>query len=178
MGPQRARRGGIGRAAARRADGLVVAALVAVNAVGDVLDPAPGEVIAGVRGEDGELVDLRRVMRAGFADPLTASEKPSSGENTTIGVVATNARLSQAQATKVAQMAHDGLARAIYPSHTPWDGDTIFALATGDFEGEADLATVGTLAADLVAEAILRAVRAARSLPDVPAAGDPGLKGN
>ncbi|MCP4656546.1 MAG: hypothetical protein GY856_14130, partial [bacterium] len=101
-----------------------------------------------------------------------ALDRPESLANTTIGVVATNARLSKAQATKVARMAHDGIARAIYPAHTPWDGDTLFALATGTWEGEADLALIGSLAAEAVAEAIVRAARQAEGLPGLPAAGD------
>jgi L-aminopeptidase/D-esterase-like protein len=102
----------------------------------------------------------------------TAGFKPLArpGENTTIGVVATNAALDKAQARKVAQMAHDGLARAIAPAHTPLDGDTIFALATGERGGAANVMTIGALAAEAVADAIVRAVRAASGLPGVPAA--------
>ncbi len=168
-GMERAMKAGVGTAAIRRADGLTVAALVAVNALGDVVDPATGRVIAGVRTADGTgLADARALLRS------DALDRPQSLANTTIGVVATNARLSKAQATKVAQMAHDGLARAIYPAHTPWDGDTLFALATGSWEGEADLALIGSLAADAVAEAIVRAARQAQGLPGLPAAADLG----
>jgi L-aminopeptidase/D-esterase-like protein len=135
-----------------------VAALIAVNAVGDVIDPATGDVVAGVRSEDGRgFADARKLLRS----PGPPGGRP--GENTTIGVVATNARLTKAQATKVAQMAHDGLARAIYPAHTPADGDTLFALALGSFEGDANLALLGALAADATAEAILSAVKSAES---------------
>ncbi len=165
-GMERAMKGGIGTAAVRLPDGLVVGALVAANAVGDIIDPTTGQVIAGVRTPNGEgLADARRMLRAG-----TASR--SSGENTTIGVVATNARLTKAQATKVAQMAQDGVARAIVPAHTPWDGDSMFALATGSYEGTADVARVGALAAEVVAEAIVRAAHAATGLPGLPAAAD------
>ena len=94
------------------------------------------------------------------------------GENTTIGVVATNATLTKAQATKMAQMAQDGLARAVYPAHTPWDGDTIFSLATGEIGGEPNLIVIGAMAADVVAEAILNAVRAAEGLEGFPSASD------
>jgi len=168
-GMARAMKGGVGTAAIRLDDGLVVAALVAVNAVGDVIDPADGRVVAGVRTADGRgLADLRRLLRGAPTEPSPLG----SGENTTIGVVATNARLTQAQATKVAQMAQDGVARAVYPAHTPWDGDTLFTLATGSFEPAADVRVVGALAADAVTEAILRAVRAAEGLPGLPAAGD------
>jgi L-aminopeptidase/D-esterase-like protein len=164
-GMGRAMKGGIGSAAIELENGLIVSAIVAVNAVGDVVDPATGRVVAGVRTEDGTgLADARRLVRG---EP----EAPVGGSNTTIGVVATNAMLSQAEATKVAQMAQDGLARAIYPSHTPSDGDTMFALAVGDLEG-ASVATVGALAADVVVEAILDAVRSAAGLPDLPSVSD------
>jgi L-aminopeptidase/D-esterase-like protein len=146
-----------------------VAALVAVNAVGDVVDPETGHVIAGVRTPDGRgLADVRSLLRSAS----WPAARP--GENTTIGVVATNARLSKAQASKVAAMAHDGVARAIRPSHTTADGDTIFALATGTLEADANLLQVGALAADVMAEAIVRAIRSAESIPGYPAARDLG----
>jgi L-aminopeptidase/D-esterase-like protein len=160
-------KGGIGTASIELPNGLVVGALVAVNAVGDVVDPATGEVVAGVRTEDGgAFADARKLLRQ--------SGPPGGrpGENTTIGVVATNARLTKAQATKVAQMAHDGLARAIYPAHTPADGDTLFALALGSWEGEANLTVLGALAADATAEAILSAVKNAESAAGFPAVRD------
>ena len=166
-GQGRAMKGGVGSAAVARPGGLVVAALVAVNAVGDVIDPATGRVVAGVRTVDGQrLADARILLRAG------SSARGRPGENTTIGVVATNARLTQAQATVMAQMAHDGFARAIAPSHTPNDGDAIFALATGLHPDTPNLATIGALAADVMAEAIVRAVRAASGIPGYPAARD------
>ena len=137
-GPGLAMKGGVGSAAVMGTGGLVVAALVAVNAVGDVIDPATGQVVAGVRTEDGTgLADARALLRGG------SSVSGLPGENTTIGVVATNARLTQAQATVMAQMAHDGFARAISPSHTPSDGDAIFALATGLNADTPKLATIG-----------------------------------
>ena len=101
-----------------------------------------------------------------------AAQRKPIGENSTIGVVATNARLTKTQATKVAQMAHDGLARSITPVHSLSDGDTLFALATGTLAGEADVSRVGALAAEAVADAVLRAVRAAKGLPGLPAARD------
>jgi L-aminopeptidase/D-esterase-like protein len=166
-GMGRAMKGGIGTASVQLPGGLVVAAIVAVNAVGDVIDPATGGVVAGVLAEDGSgFTDARKLIRS------RSGLVGGSGENTTIGVVATNATLTKAQATKLAQMAHDGLARAIYPAHTPWDGDTIFALATGEIEGEPDLITLGALAADVVAEAILDAVRSATGLEGIPSASD------
>jgi len=170
LGVGRAMKGGLGSTALTLPDGLVVAALVVVNAVGDVVDPATGQVVAGVRTADGQgLADARVLLRAGAL--AGARESPGRGENTTLGVVATNARLTKTQATKVAQMAHDGLARAIAPAHLPSDGDTVFALATGTW-GDADPGTVGGLAAEATAEAILRAVRAAKGLPGYPAAAD------
>jgi len=159
-------KGGMGTASITLADGLVVAALVAVNAVGDVVDPATGKVVAGVRSADGKgLADSRKILRGGR--PVDAQP----GQNTTIGVVATNARLTKVQATKVAQMAHDGLARAIYPAHTMGDGDTIFALATGAIAG-ADVSRVGALGAEMIAEAVVRAAREATGIPGYPAARD------
>ncbi|MBL8141185.1 MAG: P1 family peptidase [Acidobacteria bacterium] len=163
MGPPgRSMKAGIGTASFVQADGLVVAAIVAVNAVGDVVDPATGKVIAGLRTADGKgLADVRALLRSGaFGRPAA---RP--GENTTIGVVATNARLTKAQASKVAQMAHDGFARAISPVHTPNDGDTIFALATGAYEGDANVGVIGALAAEAMADAIVRAATQSKGLP-------------
>lgn len=168
-GGGRSMKGGFGTASITLDNGLTVAAAVAVNAVGDIIDPATGEVVAGVRTEDGRgLADARLLLRG------RGGQEPESGTNTTIGVVATNARLTTAEATKVAQMAQDGLARAIYPSHTVGDGDTVFSLATGRWEGETSATTVGALAADVMAEAILRAVRLAQGLPGIPSVSELG----
>jgi L-aminopeptidase/D-esterase-like protein len=163
-----AMKGGLGTASIVMGDGLIVAAIVAVNAVGDVIDPATGQVVAGVRSADGRgLADARKLLRAG------PPARPNAGQNTTIGVVATNARLTKVQATKVAQMAHDGLARAIYPAHTMGDGDAIFALATGTPQSaDYDVSRVGALGAEAMAEAIVRAVRQATSITGFPAARD------
>ena len=161
-GMDRAMKGGLGTASITLESGLVVAALIVVNAVGDVVDPATGTVVAGVRGTGGGFADARRLLRE--QAPLD-----SPGANTTIGVVATNARLTKAEANKVAQMAQDGLARAIVPSHTPSDGDTMFSLATGALEDGFTVSQVGALAAEAVADAILRAVRTATGLPGIPA---------
>ena len=168
--PYRPMRGGFGTASITLDNGLTVAAAVAVNAVGDIIDPSTGEIVAGARTEDGDsLLDIRTVLRGGVQlDP------PPAGTNTTIGLVATNAYLTRAQVTKVAQMAQDGLARTTYPSHTPSDGDTVFSLASGRWEGEASVLLVGALAADVMAEAILRAVRLAESLPGIPSASEFG----
>jgi L-aminopeptidase/D-esterase-like protein len=165
-GPTRSMKGGVGSASIALPNGLVVAALVAVNAVGDVIDPATGQVVAGVRNADGKgFADARRLVRSGALGP-----RP--GENTTIGVIATNATLTKAEATKVAQMAHDGYARAISPVHSPADGDTVFALATGTLAGEANLGIVGALAAEAMADAIVRAATQATGLPGIPAVRD------
>jgi len=160
---------GIGSAAIRLPNGLVVAALVAVNAVGDIIDPGSGQVIAGTRTEDGRhLADARKLLRTG------AGREGRPGENTTLGVVATNARLTKVQAQKVAQMAHDGYARAIAPVHTPGDGDTVFSLATGAWTGQANYGTIGSLAAEAIADAIVRAATQAASSNGVPSAAELG----
>jgi L-aminopeptidase/D-esterase-like protein len=168
-GMSRAMKGGIGSAALIMPDGLVVAAMAAVNAVGDVIDPATGRVVAGVRTADGRgLADARLLLRSGTTRPSR------TGGNTTLGVVATNAVLTKTQATKVAQMAHDGYARAISPVHTPSDGDTIFALATGTARSPADVGRIGALAAEAMADAIVRAARQATGIPGYPSARDLG----
>ncbi|HET7291990.1 MAG TPA: P1 family peptidase [Vicinamibacteria bacterium] len=175
LGPGRAMKAGIGSVAIAMPDGLVVGALVAVNAVGDVIDPASGKVVAGVRTEDGKgLADARVLLRSGS----TAARRPGAGiTNTTLGVVATNVALTKAQAQKVAQMAHDGLARALSPVHTPRDGDTVFALATARLDvatDDARLTLIGALAAEAIADAIVRAALQSSGLPELglPAARD------
>lgn len=160
---------GLGSAAILLPNGLIVGAIVAVNAVGDVIDPFTGVVVAGARDAGGKLADARTVLRTGAQ---TAAPRP--GENTTIGVVATNAKLTKAQASRMALMADDGLARALFPSHTLGDGDTVFALATGSWNGNADVSNVGALAADVMAEAIVRAAVMARRSGGLPAASDIG----
>jgi L-aminopeptidase/D-esterase-like protein len=162
----RAMRGGIGSASTRLGD-VVVGALVAVNAVGDVRDPEGGALIAGARdAPDGRrLIDSARALAAG--EP---PERFAAPGNTTIGVVATNARLSKAQAGTLASLGMLGFARALSPPHTAFDGDTLFALSAGDLA--ADLTRLGLAAADAVARAIARGVRAAISLPGLPAARD------
>ena len=165
-GNARASKGGIGSAAIAFGNGLVIAALMAVNAVGNVYDER-GEILAGLRTNDG----------AGFDSVLDAiaairSDSPAApaNESTVIGVVATNGALNKTAAQKVAQMAHDGIARAVNPAHTMYDGDTIFALATG--EVPADTSLVGAFAAEAVASAIRDAVRRATSLHGVRAIAD------
>lgn len=164
-----AMKAGVGSFAVSSPDGLVVAALAAVNAAGDIIDPATGRVVAGARQTPDTLADLRGLLRAGTAGP-----EPAPGQNTTLAVVATNARLTREQATRVALMADDGLARAIYPSHTPGDGDTVFALATGTWPGTPNITRIGALAADALAESIVRAAALADRAGGLPAARDLG----
>ncbi|HEY2932213.1 MAG TPA: P1 family peptidase [Acidobacteriota bacterium] len=188
FGLERAMKGGVGSASIKTG-GLVVAALMVVNAVGDVYDPGSGKILAGARTPDGK----------GFANTMESLKKNAlpwqtrkhseasfgrrnSGGiagNTTIGVVATNAAFDKTEMTKIAQMAHDGLARAINPVHTPMDGDTIFAISTGKietrtnasgFDSRAALALVGSLAAEATAQAIVRAVLMAEPIPAFPSA--------
>ncbi|HUE89383.1 MAG TPA: P1 family peptidase [Vicinamibacterales bacterium] len=168
-GRRRPMKGGTGSAAIRLPNGLVVAALAAVNAVGDIVDPTTGVVVAGARNPDGSLADVRKLLREG-----AVMAEPRAGENTTIGVVATNARLSKTDANRLALMADDGFAKAIVPSHTVGDGDTVFALATGRWTGEVSLTLLGALAAEVMAEAIVRAVSMADSIPGVPSARELG----
>lgn len=164
FGMKGAMKGGIGTASIRVGKtGIVVAALVAVNAVGDVVNPKTGKIVAGARKLDGSgFENTMAQLREG-----QAVEFPM-GTNSTIGVVATNVALNKAQATKVAQMAHDGLARAINPVHTLADGDTIFAVATGAVKVRANHSSIGALAAEAMSEAVLRAVMSARGLPGIP----------
>ena len=172
FGMERAMKGGIGTASFVLPSGLVVAAIVAVNALGDIVDPSTGSLVAGARGTDGKsFVDMRKVIRAG-GSVQRAAQQP--GGNTTIAVVATNARLTKTEASRMALMADDGIARAIWPSHTLSDGDTVFSLATGRWAGNADLSTIGALAADALAEAIVRAVSRTEAAGGLPAARDLG----
>jgi L-aminopeptidase/D-esterase-like protein len=171
-GGERAMKGGIGAAAIRLPNGLVVGALAAVNAIGDVLDPTTGQIVAGVRTTDGKaLADARTLLRDGS---LFRAVAPRAAENSTLAVVATNARLTKTEINRVALMADDGLARAISPAHTIGDGDTVFALATGRWPGQADASIIGALAAEVLADAIVRAASQATSLGGLPAARDMG----
>src|SRR5262245_9287240 len=172
MGMGRSMKAGVGSASITLPNGLVVAAIVAVNAVGDIIDPTTGKTVAGVRSEDGKsLADVRSLLRSGA---LLKRPAPRAGENTTIGLVATNAKMSKAEIHRVAMMADDGFAKAITPSHTVGDGDTVFALATGRWDGEANPTIVGALAAEAMAEAIVRAAVKAESSNGVPAAREIG----
>ncbi len=166
-GSTHAMKGGIGSASIELPNGLIVSALVAVNAFGDVIDPATGAVVAGVRTADGRsMADARVGLRAGT---ITFG---GSAQNTTLGVIATNARLSKTDAKRVAQMTHDGYARAIAPVHTPVDGDTVFVLATGAYARSVTAGQVGALAADVMAQAIVRAAQQATSVAGFPALRD------
>ena len=174
FGGSLAMKSGVGTASMDIGGGVILGALVAVNAFGDVVDPQTGEIIAGLRS--GKVGPLHIGKKGYFADTLTMM-KGSIGRgifslatraHTIIGVVATNAKLNKAQATKVAQMAQDGVARAIRPAHTMLDGDVLFALSTG--AEKADVSTVGAFAAEVMAQAIVRSVKMAS-----PAGGLPGF---
>jgi len=151
---------------------VIVGAIVAVNAFGDVINPQTGAILAGARsaevgplkfGTEGEFADTLKVMQT--LSGRTVMKFAARG-NTVIGAVATNAKLSKSEATKVAQMAQDGLARTIRPTHTMLDGDTIFTLSTGN--KKADVSTVGAFAAEVMAQAILRGTEEATSMGGVP----------
>ena len=183
LGLERAMKGGLGSASAALPGGLVVAALAVVNAFGDVRDPSTGKILAGSRKEDGTLADsVEHFMEAAPFIRWRA-------ENTTLALVATNARLTKPGVTKVAQMAHDGIARAVYPVHTSVDGDLVFAASIGGPAGEAtdelsdalpDVPVssaavpdiIGAWGARVVAEAVVRAVFSAKGTPDLPAASE------
>jgi len=176
LGVGQCMKSGVGTASIEIGAGVIVAAIAAVNAFGDIIDPSSGKIIAGARSKDvgpvhigapGYFADTMQVMQTLIG--RTALGFGSRG-NTVIGVVATNAKLNKEEINKVAQMAHDGLARTIRPAHTMLDGDTIFALATGDHA--ADVNIVGAFAAEVFSQAILRAVRAAKSVSGIPAVSE------
>ena len=170
FGIERAMKGGIGSASIRVGN-ITVAALVAVNATGDVIDPADGSVLAGARTSAGShhlLHSAAALIRGELPQRLQA------GMATTIGVIATDAVLDKAQCRKLAGMAHDGLARCINPAHTPVDGDTLFALATGASGQPGNLTLIGALAAEATARAVVSAIHHATGLPGLPAARDLG----
>ena len=162
LGPGRAMKSGLGSAAVSLGGGLVVGVLVAVNPFGDVVDPQSGEILAGARKpRSDEMADTLATMR-GFVGKAALR----FASNTVIGVVATNGRLTKEETNKVAQMAQDGVARTVRPAHTLFDGDTFFALATGD--KRADVNLVGAYAAEMSAEAIVHAVQAAEGAGGLP----------
>jgi L-aminopeptidase/D-esterase-like protein len=159
-GPDCAMKGGIG-SASLCVHGVTVAALVVCNALGDVVDPQTGKLLAGARvsADSRDLLDIVKAQLNGHS-----ISKPQAGSNTTIGVVATDAVLTKPQAHRLAQVAHDGLARSIRPVHTPMDGDTLFALGTGTSGKAADMMLLSTLAAEVTAMAVVNAVLAAKDL--------------
>ncbi|MDB5871779.1 MAG: peptidase DmpA [Ramlibacter sp.] len=171
FGIERGMKGGIGTASVT-VDGITVGALIACNALGDVIDPDTARPIAGARTRNGRaLLDSRRALLGG--EP----PKPHfAGTNTTIGVIATDAVITKVQASRLATMGHDGLARSINPVHTMSDGDTLFALGTGRAGKSLGMMVLGTMAAEAVALAVVRAVRAAQGITvgklHLPAAGD------
>ena len=164
FGMKQAMKSGVGSFTVALPNGVLVASLVAVNAFGDVRDPATGKIVAGARkaADSREFADTHEVMKRGVGGVFIRS-------NTTLGVVATNAKLTKVQATKLAQFAALGMARSIYPVNTMFDGDTVFALSLGAIE--ADINILGVAAAEAVAQAILRAVRLAKTLGGVPGLG-------
>ena len=161
LGLERAMKGGLGSASVALEDGLLVGSLAVVNAFGHVRDSRTGKILAGPRLDDGRLGDTVELL---------PTARMRWGENTTLGVVATNARLTRPQATKVAQMAHDGLARAIEPIHTSVDGDVVFAASAGDLDSAPDV--VGAWGARILEEAVLRAVYSATGVPGIPAVSE------
>jgi len=163
LGMERAMKGGVGSASVVLDGGLVVGALAAVNAFGGVRDPASGKILAGPRTDDGALGDTVELLSE-------AVTRMRWGEDTTLGIVATNADLSKTQASKVAQMAHDGLARAVEPVHTTVDGDVVFAASVGGVDAATDV--VGAWGARVMQEAILRAVRRAEGVPGIPSVSE------
>lgn len=169
LAPGRAMKGGLGSASMSLPGGLVLGAIVAVNAVGDIIDPDTGVILAGARNRDGQgFADTAAVLRSG-----ALIKPPGAGENTTIGLIAANVEWTRAQAMKVAQMAHDGFARAIRPAHMPMDGDTIFALGTGGRSVDgALLGQLGALAADVMAQAVVAAIVHARGIEGYPSYSD------
>jgi len=166
LGIQHATKTGIGSASTQFGEGIVVGALVVVNPYGDVIDPTSGEIIAGTRNPDKnsnhKFIDSLDYMKS----TMDKTNFNVTGTNTIIGVVATNAKFTKEEVNKVAQMAQDGIARTIRPSHTMFDGDTIFALATG--VKVADVSVIGAVAADVFAQAILNGVETAKSTGELP----------
>jgi L-aminopeptidase/D-esterase-like protein len=171
FGIERAMKGGIGTASVT-VEGITVGAIIACNALGDVIDPDTAQPIAGARTRNGKsLLDSRRALLRG--EP----PKPHlAGTNTTIGVIATDAVITKAQASRLATVGHDGLARSINPVHTMSDGDALFMLGTGRAGKSLGMMVLGTMAAEAVAMAVVRAVRAAQGITAgklrLPAAGD------
>jgi L-aminopeptidase/D-esterase-like protein len=171
FGMAKAMKSGLGSASVNIANsGLVVGAIVAVNAIGDVRDRETGQILAGARATDQGFLDTMAQIMHGVT--LPGHQLVQSGAHTTIGIVVTNAALTKSEATKIAQMAHDGLARTINPVHTAADGDTIFAAGTGTSSIRSDVTTIGSIGAEVMARAVNRAVRCAVGIPGLPAHRD------
>ena len=172
-GPHRAVKGGIGSAAIQFPNGITIAAAVTVNAIGGIWNHANGQLLAGPRRDDG-----------GFDDPVAAllngatPAPPTGPVNTTIGVVATDARLDREQTNYLARVSHDGLAMTIRPCHTIRDGDTMFAMSTGQSKTPADLTALGAAAAEVTAQSVLQAIRRATGLGGIPAISELQNTGN
>jgi L-aminopeptidase/D-esterase-like protein len=172
LGIDRAIKGGIGTASLELPGGIIVGAIVAVNAHGGVVDYTNGKTIAGPRRSDGPgIYDTVDLLLKGYG-----AEGSPPGTNTTIGVVATNAALTKAQANFLARVSHDGLALTIRPCHTTRDGDTLFAMATGEVSSDIDLVGLGAAAVEVVARSVLRAVRTATGLGGVPSLKELGYE--
>jgi L-aminopeptidase/D-esterase-like protein len=164
LGVERAVKSGLGTASQRIVGDIVVAALMVVNAVGDVIEPGTGKILAGPRKSDGSgFLSTSQLWKGEFKEAIPPF-------NTVIGVVATDAKLSKVETTKLAHVAQVGIARTIDPCHTMYDGDALFALSSGD--KEADFNALGAAAAEVVAEAIIKSIRNAETLAGVPAAKD------
>ncbi len=170
FGLKNAMKSGLGTASIRVGSELIVGAIVAVNAAGDVRDCRTGRILAGARKPDGRrfLNSMEQILRG---ETLNRGQA-HSGAHTTIGIVVTNATLTKTEASKIAQMAHDGLARTINPVHTAADGDTVFAAATGTVNIRADITTIGSVGAEAMARAINNAVRSATGIPGYPSSRD------
>lgn len=167
LGPERALKGGVGTASVAGPDGLLVGALVATNAVGSITDPANGEYIAGPRGDPGQFVALPEAMEQ------RTREMEALMQNTTLMCVATNADLQPHQLQRVAAQAHDGFARVVSPAHTQGDGDIAFSISMGTRPIKPyELTTVGMLASAAIETALLRSVREAATLKNVPSSAD------
>ena len=166
-GTQRAVKGGVGTASLMLPSGVSVGAVVAVNAIGGIWDYNTGQLVAGPRRAGGGFDDPVGVLLDG-----SPPASPTGPVNTTIGLVATDARLNREEANYVARVSHDGLAVTIRPCHTIRDGDTMFAMATGESDSGTDLTTLGAAAVEVTAQAVLRAVRCATGLGGIPAVSE------
>lgn len=153
-------KGGIGSCSIKLDNGIVVSALIAVNAFGDIYED--GKVIAGVLNDDKtKLLNTYEIMKSGFV------KGGFKIDNTTIGIVATNAKLTKAQCKKISQMAHDGYAKSIFPIHTPHDGDAIFTMSTGKIQVDSDITLLGCLAAEVVEKSIINAIKNAENIKNI-----------